>query len=47
MSLASELIGCCINVDMSLTDYVMSGGGILFFIMPNCNVAEASQSVIR
>ena len=39
--------GCCINLFMSLTDQVMSGSGIWFFIMSSCSEEVASQSVIK
>ena len=35
------------NVLISLTDQVMSGSGILFFIISICSEVVASQSVIR
>ena len=38
---------CCIKLFISLTDQVMLGEGILFFIMSSCSVVVASQWVIR
>ena len=38
--------GCCIKVLMTFTDHVMSGRGIMFFIMSSQIMAVASQSVI-
>ena len=39
--------GFSMKVLMSFTDQDISGRGILFFIISNCNEVVASQSVIR
>ena len=45
--MSSVINGCCINLFVSLTDQVMSGSGIWFFIMSIWSEVVASQSDIR